>query len=93
MKIGRPRRECPAGLDLTRSVADIAAETGAAPQTVLRWRAEAGAKKPLRSVLAAYVDRLGTTTDRAIAEEAGVTTARVSAFRRGLGIASYCRRG
>ena len=36
------RRECPAGLDLTRPLLELRAETGAALPTISRWRQERG---------------------------------------------------
>ena len=36
------RRECPAGLELARPLAELRAETGAALATISRWRREAG---------------------------------------------------
>lgn len=83
-----PRKPCPPGVDLRRPLHELAAELGASPVTIMRWRSEAGIV--VRRGAAAAAIPPGTDLTRRVADvarEAGVSTGTVVAWRRAAGVA------
>ena len=92
---GRPMKHPPEGLDLTRSLSDIANDCGVSTGTVSRWRREAGVRlqpgapkltdEAWRAKVAAKYPglfaKLGVITDVEIAPAYGITRQAVGLIR------------